>query len=355
MDIAIIGANGSTGKHMASRILLEKILLPTDRLQLVGRSTGASASALYGFRQDLKDAFAEHCPIIDIALRPEEIVADIILMTAGSTIHPHANKDEPPPSRDELASYNRAMAIPYAEAIAKYGYGHEIVIVVTNPVELIVQVFADHYDRRRVIGMGAYQDSLRFRREVARSINVSREAVRAMVLGEHGDGIVPLWSSVTVQGFSESETARAIRQVRSSTSSVQFPETLQRLRDEIIQIAQSGHMSEAFQRFDTLPPDVRVMVGPFLTLFSGAKTDIATAHATVDLVKSILSGKDTVIAAQVVLDGEFLSVSGPVGAPVVISPKGWDGVYPVPLSDGEQQLFFKAVQSIQRKLLLWNA
>jgi malate dehydrogenase len=203
--------------------------------------------------------------------------------------------------------------------------------------------------------MGAYQDSLRFRREVARSINMSREAVRAMILGEHGDGIVPLWSSITVQGFSESETILAIKKVRSSTSSRDFPETLTRMRNEIVQIAQGGDIAEAFRRFDNLPPDVRVMVGPFLTLFSGAKTDIATANATVDLIKSILSGKDTVIAAQVSLINEFLNVKGPIGAPVVISPKGWDGVYPLTLSDGEQELFLQSAQSIQRKLQLWHS
>ena len=353
MDVSIIGANGSTGKHIASRILLERLLLPTDRLQLVGRRDGSSGNALYGFRQDLKDAFAEHCPIIDIALQPEEVVADIIVMAAGKTIQAHSDPGKAPPSRDELAIYNQRIAIPYADALAQYGHGHEVVIVVTNPVELIVEIFSQRYDRHRIVGMGAYQDSLRFRREVARSINVSREAVRAMVLGEHGDGIVPLWSSVTIQGFSDNETARAISNVRSSTSSREFPGTLIRMRDEIIKIAQNGDIAEAFRRFDTLPPDVRIMVGPFLTLFAGAKTDIATANATVDLFKCMLSGKDTVIAAQVSLVNEFLQVKGPIGAPVVISPKGWDAVYPTTLSDGEQQLFLQSAQSIQEKINRW--
>lgn len=309
---------------------------------------------MYGFRQDLKDAFAEHCPIIDIALHPEEVVADIIVMAAGSTIQAHNDPHKAPPSRDELAVYNQQIALPYAEALAQYGHGHEVVIVVTNPVELIVEIFSQRYDRHRIIGMGAYQDSLRFRREVARSLNVSREAVRAMVLGEHGDGIVPLWSSVTVQGFSDNETIRAIRKVRSSTSSRDFPETLIRMRNDIIKIAQSGDIAEAFRLFDTLPPDIRIMIGPFLTLFAGAKTDIATANASVDLIKSMLSGKDTVIAAQVSLANEFLQVNGPIGAPVVISPKGWDAVYPTTLSEGEQQLFLQSAQSIQEKLNRWK-
>ncbi|PKY11361.1 malate dehydrogenase [Acidithiobacillus marinus] len=354
MDISIIGANGSTGKHIANRILLERILLPTDRLQLVGRNKGSSGQALYGFRQDLKDAFAERCPIIDIAFHPEEVVADIIIMAAGSTIQAHNAPDSPPPSRDELALYNQQIAIPYAEALAKYSHGHEVVIVVTNPVELIVEIFSQHYNRHRVVGMGAYQDSLRFRREVARSINVSREAVHAMVLGEHGDGIVPVWSGVTIQGFSDNETRRAIRTVRSSIRSTDFPANLSLMRNEVIKIAQKNGMAEAFQLFDTFPPDIRTMVGPFLTLFSGTKTDIATANATVDLIKSMLSGKDTVIAAQVSLNKEFLDVKAPIGAPVIISPKGWDAIYPVSLSDGENHLFLESARSIQEKMHTWK-
>ena len=60
MDIAIIGANGSIGRQIAIRIIMERLLGPTDRLQLVGRRDGRSAAALYGFRQDLKDACYEN-------------------------------------------------------------------------------------------------------------------------------------------------------------------------------------------------------------------------------------------------------------------------------------------------------
>jgi malate dehydrogenase len=176
-----------------------------------------------------------------------------------------------------------------------------------------------------------------------------------MVLGEHGDGIVPLWSSVAVQGFSDTETARAIRSVRSSTTSGEFPSTLDRMRTEIIQVAETGNIAEAFRRFDLLPPDIRVMIGPFLTLYSGSKTDVATANASIDLIKAILSGRDTIIAAQVCLGGEFLGVSGPIGAPVLLTPKGWETVYPLSLTTGEEELFRQSAASLQRKLVRWNA
>ncbi|WP_248884175.1 malate dehydrogenase [Acidithiobacillus acidisediminis] len=354
MDISIIGANGSTGKHLAARILLERLLLPTDRLQLVGHQQGSSGKALYGFRQDLRDAFDEHCPIIDIALTPEEVVADIIVMAAGSTIAPNSTPGSPPPSRDELARHNLGIALPYAEALARYGHGHEVVIVVSNPVELMVAIFAQRYDRHRVMGMGAYQDSLRFRREIARSLNVPRGAVRAMVLGEHGDHLVPLWSSVAIQGFSGSETARAIQHLRSSDRSVDFPEAVRWARRAVLESAARGDLAAAFEQFHTLPPDLRVVIGPFLTLYSGSKTDIATANATIDLIKSIASGKDTVVATQVQLDGELPGFHGPIGAPVLINTKGWETVHEIGLTSGEHVLLQQSANTVNEKLRQWQ-
>jgi malate dehydrogenase len=66
-------------------------------------------------------------------------------------------------------------------------------IVVSNPVELAVQVLTEVVERQRLIGMGSQQDSLRFARAVATDLEVSRRHVRASVFGEHGLHMVPLW------------------------------------------------------------------------------------------------------------------------------------------------------------------
>ena len=76
----------------------------------------------------------------------------------------------------------------------------EVFIVVSNPVELAVQVLSQKTDRHRVIGMGAQQDSLRFARAVANDVGISRYYVRASVLGEHGLSMLPLWESVELSG-----------------------------------------------------------------------------------------------------------------------------------------------------------
>src|SRR5205807_1895365 len=101
-------------------------------------------------------------------------------------------------------------------ALAKYGHRQEMVLIVTNPVELGVTVFAREIDYRRVVGIGAYSDSLRFRREIAYDLGTPRQLVSGFVAGEHGPNLTPLWSSVRVYGFAEEETAEAVAHLRGA-------------------------------------------------------------------------------------------------------------------------------------------
>ncbi|MFZ2751728.1 MAG: hypothetical protein WAZ15_15660, partial [Propioniciclava sp.] len=155
MDVAVIGAAGAIGRQVCVQLIERRIVPVSSRLQLVGRAGSDSASAVHGLRADLIDAYAEHAPLIDVALRPEEVVADVVVMAAGRTIpsRPGATID-----RRALAADNRALFHSYAAALARDGGGHEVVIVVSNPVELAVSVFAEALGRHRVVGMGAWLD-----------------------------------------------------------------------------------------------------------------------------------------------------------------------------------------------------
>jgi malate dehydrogenase len=173
--------------------------------------------------------------------------------------------------RAALAAANLEVFRTYAEALARHGSGREVVIVVTNPVELGVAVMAEVLGRHRVIGMGAWLDTLRFRREIA------------------------------------------------------------------------------FVQVDAMPAALRVIVRPSMTHQSGAKTATATAAATVDLVRTVLDGRDIVVAAQVALDGELdgaVEVPGRVqGVPVTLGPEGWKHVLLDPIADDEARLLALAGRS----------
>ena len=83
-----------------------------------------------------------------------------MVFCAGLTIptDPHNVRD-----RATLAEANAPVFYEYAEAIAKHGHGGQIIIIVSNPVELAVHIFARFIEARRVIGMGAFLDTIRFR------------------------------------------------------------------------------------------------------------------------------------------------------------------------------------------------
>ncbi len=335
MDVAVLGATGDVGRQVCTQ-LVERALLPTSsRLQLVGREDGPSARATHGLRADLIDAYDEHAPVIDVALTPQDVVADVVVVAAGRT-HPSNGGSA---DRAELAADNHAVLAAYADALAEHGSGSEVVIVVTNPVELGVSVFAQRLGAQRVIGMGAWLDTLRFRREVATSLGVRRHVVGGFVGGEHGFGAVPLWSSVRVTGLQRGERERAVARVRRQRSLDDFAAEIAAAHAHLGQT----DVEEGYRFIDTLPPDLRVVVRPYLTHRSGAKTAAGTASATIDLVDTILDGRDIVVAGQVALDGEVSLAGEPVhgvlGVPVVLGPEGWTRVLlDTPEPDEERRL-----------------
>ena len=344
MDVSVIGASGDCGREIVAQLVTLGALMPTERLQLVGRVGGRSGHILYGLCSDLNDAYAEKAPMLDVALTPEEIVADVIVMAAGATVAGSLT------SRADLSSINLPIFEQYAQAIARHGYGHEVVIIVTNPVELAVEVFSHHLGRHRVIGVGAYSDSLRFRREIAADLGVRRQLVKGFIVGEHGEGMVPLWSSVKIHGMTADELRDARRQLRRDRSVSDFPVEVMQAKKVVTGHIQKSDILQAYRYVDSLPPDLRVVVKPFVTHVSGAKTITATANVTVDLVQNLLEGREVVVSGQVQLDGEFYGLRTPFGVPIVVTPFGWTQVVPLQLWAEEAELLDKMATQLNQRL-----
>ncbi|MGB3295175.1 MAG: hypothetical protein WBB01_19500 [Phormidesmis sp.] len=344
MDVSVIGASGDCGREIVSRLVALGALMPTERLQLVGREGGRSSKILYGLCSDLSDAYAEKAPVLDVALAPEDIVADVIVMTAGATVGGDTV------TRSALSATNLPIFESYAKAIAQHGYGHEVVIIVTNPVELAVEVFSRHLGRHRVIGVGAYSDSLRFRREIAADLGIRRQLVQGFIVGEHGEGMVPLWSSVKIHGMTSDELRNARRQLQRARTVGQFPEEVAREKEVVMGYLEAGKVAQAYSYVDSLPPDLRVVVKPFVTHISGAKTIAATANVTTDLVQNLLEGREMVVCGQVQLDGEFYGLRTPLGVPIVVTPNGWTQVVPLQLWAEEADLLQTAAAQLNQRL-----
>lgn len=353
MDVAVVGATGDVGRQICTQLVERRVLPPTSRLQLVGRPGGRSATATYGLAADLVDAYDEHAPLLDVALDPADVVADVVVVAGGRTA---GTEPGVPVDRRELAHTNARVFATYAEALATHGSGREVVVVVSNPVELGVAIFAEALGRHRVIGMGAWLDTLRFRREVAASIGVRRHRVGGFAVGQHGDDLVPLWSTVRIAGLDPAERRADVARVRGHR-------TLDSYDDEIaaakatLATAAVDDLAGAFRLVDTLPPDIRLAARPWMTQQSGAKTAAGTASATIDLIDTVLDGRDTVVAGQVCLDGEVAlaghAVHGVLGVPVVLGPQGWTQVLLPALADDEERRLASVAQRVAASVEPW--
>lgn len=348
MDIAVIGAGGSVGRQIAQTIVSERLMEKDERLLLVGNPEGSSARSVFGFAVDLTDAYAEISPRIEVTLSLDEIKADVIVMACGATIPVSRKTDKI--SRDYLAETNHPVFERYAAALAQHGHGSEIVICISNPNELAVAVFAKHLGRKRVIGMGSFLDSLRFRKEIALDLGIRRQKIHGFMLGEHGFNMVPLWSSIHIYGFKESELQDTVANIRKGYTTARYYNDVTAASEKLKSLIAEGEVRKAYALVDTYPPDIRVALRPFVTHFSGSKTVAGTAKATMELIRTITMGNDAFISGQLCLEGEFHNIHGTIGVPFVIGNQGVEQIVEVPLTGEEMALLNQSAGNIQQKI-----
>lgn len=348
VDISIVGAAGEVGRALATHLLRGELIGPPERLQLVGHGREASERKLLAERCDLLDAFDETAPSIQIAATLEEVAGDIIVLAAGATIS-GAGAD-----RRELAAANRPLFEAFGSALARAGTGQELVIVVTNPVELGVEILSRYVDRHRVLGMGAQQDSLRFARAIAAEMGVRRDYVHAWVCGEHGAAQVPLWSSVRIRGRDPQSTKEQIARLRGSGRAENLAEEMKQQQVRVRDLLARESIREAFDAVEALPPDLRAALEPFVTSQCLHSTPNATANATCEVVRALRNGREGVVGAQVRVDGEFRDLSTTVGLPVLVDASGWTAVVCPPLTDEEARQLDSAAATIRTNLAHWT-
>jgi malate dehydrogenase len=346
MNISIVGAAGEVGRALALHLLRGGLLGPSDRLQLVGHGREAGERKLLAERADLLDAFDENAPTIEIAGEAEEVSGDVIAIAGGATLGGSIVE------RRQLAEANRVLFEAFGKAVAQRGTGRELVIIVTNPVELGVEIVSRHIDRHRVLGMGAQQDSLRFARAIAVDVGLRRDKVHAWVCGEHGAAQVPLWSSVRIRGVEL--TATELSRLRRSRSKC-FGDELRARQSGIRELLLADRVKEAFEAVEALPPDLRAAIEPFVTFHCLHSTPSATANATCDIVRAVQSGREAVVGAQVRLDGEFRGFRTTIGLPVLVDSSGWKAVVCPQLSSGEAEELDLVAATLEKNLGMWTS
>lgn len=351
MDIAVIGAAGGVGRAVCTEIVARGLLEPGDRLQLVGRRGSSSGTGVFGLRIDLLDAYSARAPQVEPVVDAEQVRADIWVMVAGETPShdPHVAA-----SRDAVALGNLAVFSEYADLLAATGRGHEVVVIQSNPIELAVDVFASRWDRHRVLGVGAYNDTMRFRREVAADLvgtDGRAPHVTGWVMGEHGPGLLPMWSTVRAHR----DAAPRLDALRARRIRADFPGESGIARAELHERLTAGDGPATFAWVQTLPPDVRAVVKPWFAHWTGS-TAVVTAHAAVDVVAHVLAGERVVVPAQVKLKtDDWPGIDGVLGVPVDVDAEGWHRAQPVDLADHEHAALLAAADGIATSLATWRA
>src|SRR5262249_40766198 len=252
---------------------------------------------------------------IEVVADLEDIDGDVVIVCAGISTHGGLI------DRHEWGRSNIALFEQIADACARR-VPHALFILVSNPVELAVKIFSDRLARNRVIGMGAEQDSLRFARAIAHDLGISRQQVLASVLGEHGQWMVPLWSSVELTE-PDDQLLASIERMKEKSVEVPLEERVAALRSKVQQLTESEEIGEAYEVTRQALPDARIFIQPMITWRTINSTPNATANATLRLLTAALSNDMQPLYGQVLLSGEILGIHGVCGIPVQLGQQGW--------------------------------
>ncbi len=191
MKVSIIGGGGLVGSCAAfalqtGRVVREIALLDVNAELAEGQALDLLHGAALMADQVISSGGYEH--VTD---------SDVICITAGL-------RRKPDESRLDLINRNVDLFLNILSQIAETGYRDDaIVMVVSNPVDVLTYLAADRLNlpASRVLGLGTQLDSIRFRSLIAQRLQSPATQVSAVILGEHGDSMVPIWSSATVAGL----------------------------------------------------------------------------------------------------------------------------------------------------------
>jgi malate dehydrogenase len=230
--------------------------------------------------------------------------SDIAIITAGFPRKPGM-------SRDDLLVANYDVIRIATEQVARHS-PECIIIVVTNPLDAMAQaaLWVSKFPKHRVVGMAGVLDSARFRTFIASELGVSVENVTAVVMGGHGDTMVPLVRLSGVSGIPLTEllTPAAIERIVDRTRNGGA---------EIVKYLKSG------------------------------SAYYAPSAAAVEMAESILKDKKKVLPCAAYLEGEYGIHGLFVGVPVKLGASGIEKIYEIQLTAEEHALLKKSADAVQ--------
>jgi malate dehydrogenase len=244
---------------------------------------------------------------IDVEVKGSNDYADmkgsnIVVVVAGSGRKPGM-------TRMDLLKINASVVKSVVGNIKKYA-DNAMIIPVTNPLDPMAYITfkVSGFDRSRIFGMGGMLDLSRFKQFIHEATGHSRDSIRALVIGEHGENMLPLPRFSSVAG-----------------------------------IPLSSFLPK--EKLDELVQNTKQVAAKVIEL-KGA-TVHAPGNAISAIVESVVRDRKQVMPVATYLDGEYGHSDVTIGVPAVIGKKGVEKIIELDLNDEEKQVFEKGVESVK--------
>jgi malate dehydrogenase len=296
--ITVVGA-GNVGATTAQRIAekeLAKVVILVDIAEGIPQGKGldqwqSAPIELYDTR------------VIGTNGYEETAGSDLVVITAGIARKPGM-------SRDDLLNTNAGIVKQVSEQVKKTS-PNAIVIVVSNPLDVMCYVAKEvtGFPRERVIGMAGVLDTARYRAFLAEALDVSVRDIQAMVLGGHGDTMVPLISYTSVSGI-------PITQLMPRTT-----------LDAIVDRARNGG-AEIVKHLKT------------------GSAYYAPSAGAVQMVEAIVQDQKRILPCAAFLEGEFGMRGHFLGVPCKLGRKGLEKIIEIELTADERAALEKSAQAV---------
>jgi malate dehydrogenase len=296
--VTVIGA-GNVGATLAHRLVDKQLadVALIDILEGVPQGKGLDlleAGPIEGYDVEIKGTN-------DYA---DTANSDVVVMTAGFPRKPGM-------SRDDLLKANYAVVKAAIEQAAKHS-PNAILIVVTNPLDAMVQTAfrVSGFPKNRVVGMAGVLDSARYRTFIAEALNVSVQDVEGLVLGGHGDTMVPVPSYTTIAGVPVTQL---------------MP---QEQLDKIIDRTRKGGAE-------------------IVNLLKTGSAFYAPSAAVVQMIDAIFNDRKKILPCAAYLEGEY-GINGLfVGVPVKLGANGIEEIVQIKLTPQEQSELEKSAAAVK--------
>ena len=297
--VSVVGSGfvGSTVGHiLVAKELADVVMLDIPSLQ--EKTQGKALDLAESTPVDGSDA-----RVVGTASYDETIDSDVVVITAGIPRKPGM-------SREDLISTNAKIAKQVTEQVVMRS-PNTILIFVTNPLDAIVYLGhqVSGFPRERVIGQAGVLDTARYRYFVAEAAGVSVKDVQAMVLGGHGDDMVPLTRHTSIGGIPLYEFLS---------------------RDTI----------------EAIVDRTRNGGGEIVGLLGDGSAYYAPAASVAQMVEAILKDQRRVLPVTACLQGEYGLTDVFVGVPAILGANGLEEIVEVELDEVEKEMFDRSVASV---------